>query len=181
MCTRDDIKSIMEYVMLAYPNFKPNLDGKPNIVDVWFDQLGDFSTDDVKIATKAYCSEDHDFAPNPGQLRGAIAKLRTADLPLAGEAWDEVIQYIKTNGCHGETPEFSHPAVKRAAQIIGMEVIGMSEDIMMERAHFLKVYEQLRNREVVDVVQLPALTDYVEKKRFDDKMKTLTDKLEVVK
>lgn len=181
MTDRDDIKGLIGYIKLAYPNFNPTLEGSPNIIDVWYDLLGDLPLDTLKLAVKSCCTEpDRAFAPSPGEIRGAIAKMNTSNLPLAGEAWGEVIQYIVTKGCHGEVPEFSYPIIKQAVQIIGMENIGMSDDVMVERAHFLKIYEQLRNREIVNIVQLPAITAYEENRQIETKnqVKRLIDKLE---
>jgi hypothetical protein len=61
----------------------------------------------------------------------------------------------------------------------GLEVIGMSENNMADRAHFLKIFEQLRERVLRDATELPAITEYVESQRLEvtGQIKALSDKL----
>lgn len=168
MTTREDIKNLMAYMILAFPNYHPALEGGTNTVDVLFDLLSDLPIDTLKTAVKACCAEPgRAFAPSAGEIRGAVAKMDAAasGLKSAGEAWQEVMDYIRGNGCHGAVPEFSHPAIKKAVQAIGLEEIGMSEDVMVERAHFLKIYADLSQRAMSEYSQLPQVTAYIENQR----------------
>jgi len=49
-----------------------------------------------------------------------------------------------------------------------LEVIGMSENNMADRAHFLKIFEQLQERAIRETLELPAITEDIESKCLID-------------
>jgi len=69
-----------------------------------------------------------------------------------------------------DRPELlGHPLVSEAIRCMGgLEVIGMSENNIADRAHFLKIFEQLRERAMRERLELPAITEYIESKRLVD-------------
>jgi len=83
-----------------------------------------------------------------------IAVIRNLAMPknkLAGEAWGEVIKQIGKVGSWG-TPVFSDPLIRRAVDCLGWSCLCSSEDIMVERAHFLKIYESIVERNKMDLI-----------------------------
>jgi hypothetical protein len=180
MATREDIKNIIAYMALAFHNFHPDVSSPMNSVDVLYDLLGDLSADTLKTAVKSCCAEPgRAFAPSAGEIRGMAVKLhvRAAGVPTAGEAWEEVLRYIADHGSHNGTPEFSNPIITKAVRAIGLVNIGMSEDVMVERAHFLKIYDQLSSRAVEDAAMLPDAVRYIEaQKQIAAGVKMLADK-----
>jgi hypothetical protein len=166
MTTRDDIKNFIAYFMMAFPNYHPDITSAMNTTDVYYDLLKDIPLEDLKLAVRTACAEPgRAFAPSPGEIRGASVNLhiKVSGVPTAGEAWQEVIATIQHRGCHGEIPEFSNPIIKKAVQAVGFVNIGMSEDVMVERAHFLKIYTQLLDRNTEDAAMLPEAVEYVHK------------------
>jgi hypothetical protein len=75
MASRDDIKKIIGYMILAFPNYKPDTTSHPNTVDVFEDLLGDLDADTLYAAVRAACKEPRAFAPAPGEIRAAAAAL----------------------------------------------------------------------------------------------------------
>ena len=65
---------------------------------------------------------------------------------LPGEAWGEVRREVKRVGYMGK-PKFSGALVQKAVDCMGWVNICSSENSSVERAHFLKIYETLINRE----------------------------------
>ena len=181
MATRTDVKNIIAYLALAFPNFHADVTGTPNTVDVFLDLLGHLPPDTLQAAVKACCAQPgRAFAPSPGEIIGAAAGMhaRASGMKTAGEAWAEVLEYICDHGCHNGTPEFSSPIIKKAVQAIGLVNIGMSEDQMADRAHFLKIYGQLYERAMADAAELPAVTQYIEtQKQIAGGVHALADKL----
>ncbi len=188
MATRDEIKIILFYMKKSFPNFTPDLErdekrpDMPNSVDVFYDLLKHLPIDTLKLAVRSCCAQPgRAFAPSPGEIIGMVTSLhiKASGVPSAGEAWEEVIRTITDAGCHNGTPEFSHPLIKKAVQAIGFVNIGMSEDTMVERAHFLKIYGQYLARASEDAAMLPEAAEYVEKKRMvDSETAGLTKRLE---
>jgi hypothetical protein len=181
MAVRDDIKTIIAYMAMVFPNYQPSLDGEINAVDVLLDLLGDLPTETLQIAVKSCCAEPgRAFAPSAGEIRGMVVSLhvKAAGIPTAGEAWEEVMRAIRDVGCHNGTPDFSHPLIKKAVQAVGFTSIGMSEDVMVERAHFLKIYAQLVDREKDNAATLPVAAKYIDAQRqLGTRIASLTDKL----
>ena len=113
MANRKEIIQIVGIMSLAYSNYKPMLDGELTTVDLLEDLLGDLPVDELKLALKACILEPgRAFAPAPGEIRGKVAQMRLAanNTPTAGEAWAEVMEHIKYNGCQAK-PEWSHPII----------------------------------------------------------------------
>jgi len=171
MANRNDIKKIMAYSGMCFPNFHPILEGEINAVDVLLDLLWDLDVETLQVAVKACCTEaGRAFPPSPGEIRGAATNLiaRAAGLPTAGEAWGAVMDSFRRTSF--DRPELlGHPLVSEAIRCMGgLEVIGMSENNIADRAHFLKIFEQLRERAMRERLELPAITEYIESKRLVD-------------
>jgi hypothetical protein len=178
--TINDILNIIAYMKLAFPNYNPDITSKPCTADVLFDLLEDMPVETLQAAIKTCCSEPgRQFAPSAGEIRGAAINLhmKASGVPAAGEAWQEVLTQIRRHGCRGDIT-FSNPVVEKAAKCIGLIEIGMTEDIMPVRAHFLKIYADLLNRAISDAAQLPVITEYIEShKLISGEIKQLTDTL----
>lgn len=74
--------------------------------------------------------------------------------------------------CKGKvTPEFSHPIIKATVEAIGWEQLRYSDNLMVDRAHFLKAYESLILKQKEDDVILPEIKQLAS----DMSVKKLTD------
>lgn len=97
-----------------------------------------------------------DFLPSIGSVRQAIIQsLPGKELLSAGEAWAEVMAKIVSVGIYGGTPTWSCEAVKRAAMSIGWRNLCLSENMATDRAHFMRIYEDFREREMRQMSELP--------------------------
>jgi hypothetical protein len=74
---------------------------------------------------------------------------------IGGEAWGEVMREISRTGSRG-SPKFSSPLIGKAVDCIGWNTICQSQNISVERAHFLKIYDSLAERERNDHLLLPS-------------------------
>jgi hypothetical protein len=189
MAERSDIKNIIAYLMMAFPNYHPDVTSKPNIVDVMFDLLGDISPDELQAAVRYCCIEPgREFAPGAGTIRNAVANLRakSSGLPTAGEAWAAVYDsFERMPGGNmaggGHNAILDNPIVKEAVhQMGGYPAISVDfyEQQGYNRTAFLKIYQQLYDRAMNDVTELPAISDFIEtQKQIGGGVKSLVDKL----
>ncbi|GIK44018.1 MAG: hypothetical protein BroJett011_78510 [Chloroflexota bacterium] len=182
MATRDEIKSVIAYLKLAFPNYHPELSGEINTVDVLTDLLGDIPADALMVAVKAACAEPgRQFAPSAGEIRGKLAELhaKAAEVPTAAEAWGAVMESFRC--VTSQRPALlKHPLVAKAVRMMGgLDKIGMSETIGVERAHFFKFYEQLLKCALEDASELAGVTKYVLENRVNGEIRALSDKLSV--
>ena len=169
MTTRDDIKNLIAYMVMAFPNYDPIFTGEINTVDVMLDLLGDLPLDTLKAAVKSCCSRAGQFAPSMGDIREEATRLslQAAGIPTAGEAWGAVIGSYERNSYGnivggGHSPILDNPLVKEAIHQIGGYTIDLYENQMANRAHFFKIYEALYKREFSERSQSPTVKAYIE-------------------
>jgi hypothetical protein len=184
MSTRTDIKNIIAYLALAFPNFHADVTGTPNTVDVYLDLLGDMPAETLQVAVKSCCAEPgRAFAPSAGEIRGMAAQLhaQAAGMPTAAEAWGVIMQSFHLVSSDRERlPVLRNPLVVKALRCMGgLEVIGMSENLPAERARFLQFYDELRERAMSDAAELPQVADYVDRQRLEvgAEIRKLSDRL----
>jgi hypothetical protein len=182
MATREEIKAILGYLVMAYPNFKPDFTSPINTLDVYYDILKDISEDELKLAVRSCVAGPSAFAPSPGEIRSKVTGLhvKASGVPSAGEAWEEVMRKMVSGGCHNGTPEYSHPLIRKAVQAIGIVNIGMSENLGVERGQFLKIYSSYLERAIDDASMLPEVSDYIDAQRqIGSGIHLLADRLKV--
>jgi len=95
-----------------------------------------------------------------------IALIRDHAIPedvSAGEAWGDVLKQISSIGSYGQ-PNFKDPLTAKVVACIGWRNLCLSENIAIERAHFLKIYETLAKRNRIDALTISHDT----KKLIDD-------------
>lgn len=111
------------------------------------------------------------YFPTIAELRqAALDVIQDNRAPLPGEAWAEVAQQMRDIGYTGR-PTFSHPLIEKTVQAMGGWIaLCQSEDGMVDRAHFLKVYESYRTRHVEEVKTAPVMMRLV-----GDVVKSLPD------
>lgn len=85
------------------------------------------------------------FFPTIAEIEEAIEKTTVQDIPDVEQAWLDVQKTMSKTG-YFESPKFSHPAIAEAVRCIGWDNIRMSENIGVERAHFFKLYDTIKNR-----------------------------------
>ena len=110
----------------------------------------------LEIAVMQHIAEKQ-FFPVVAELRNMALDLGNrvmSTAPTAAEAWREVTEKVASIGSYGQ-PEFSHVLVQNAVACIGWQNICQSETPGVERAHFLRIFEQLVERAARDARMLP--------------------------
>ncbi len=119
---------------------------------VYWELLKDLEDKDFIEAIKIICHTLQEIYPGSN----TIAKIRDIALndskKVAGLAWAEILKEISRVGYVGK-PKFSQDVITQAVEFIGWRNLCCSVNIGVERAHFLKVYPQLMDREKKDEVK----------------------------
>jgi len=69
MANRNDIKNEVKYLLLAFPNYHPTLDGEFNVLDVLLDLLGKYDADILHKAVKSAIMETgRIYAPSASEI-----------------------------------------------------------------------------------------------------------------
>ena len=153
MNTPDKVPYIRILAVLgaAYPNFVlPDESG-----EVYLSLLMDIPAKTLERATLEHiaCSK---FYPTIGELRQAAFDLLEASNPLpeGHEAWQAVMAEVERVG-HAGKPEFDSPLIAKAVETLGWRTICLSDNVTVERAHFMQVYSGLIAKERDQLRRLP--------------------------
>lgn len=120
-------------------------------VAAWHDILGDLPFDAVVRATRSVLSVQEIPAwPAVGRIRKEAVALMRPDVPTAAEAWGRVEHEMRRVGWVGK-PDLD-PLAARVVRAIGWTRLCASEEPGVERGQFLRMYDQMAQREERDAV-----------------------------
>ena len=164
--TPQEVKMLALVVLASssYPSMQSK-DPQP-IVSAWSLMLADIPLEILQAAVLKVCRES-EFFPSVAQIVAAAEELdpRNEKLPTAAEAWEEVEQQICSAGIY-KPPVFSSELVRRAARAIGWLQLCSSENPAADRAHFLRLYESMKNKrkeakEIEQVMKIAGVGDLI--------------------
>ena len=160
--TKQDICALVALAASSNPTMQSK-DPAP-IVAAWSLMLADLDPVVAKAAVIKVCRES-DYFPSVARIVAAAEELdpRNEKLPTAAEAWEEVEKLIIQFGPY-RAPQYSCDTVRRAVRAIGWLQLCCSENPAADRAHFLKLYESMRNRhkearEIEQVMKIVGVGD----------------------
>lgn len=131
---------ILAILTACYPSTKIN----QATANIYLNFLSQFDYETAKKAVHQIVLTSQYF-PSLADLYQALNSFSKKEIPGINEAWAEVMRKIQTIGIYG-SPSFSHQAILDAVSVIGWRNICMSENISVERAHFMKIYEAVKKR-----------------------------------
>ncbi len=162
--TKQEICALVALAASSNPTMQTK-DPTP-IVAAWSIMLAELDPVVAKAAVIKVCRES-DFFPSVARIVAAAGELdpRNEKLPTAAEAWEEVEQQICAAGIY-KAPVFSYDLVRRAARSIGWRQLCCSENPAADRAHFLKLYESMKNKrkqakEIEQVMKIAGVGDLI--------------------
>ena len=155
--TLKEVIALMGILYEAYPRFYPDK-SKVAIMataKLWTGFLEDVSAETAVLALQrliATCK----FPPTIAEMRESLSLVKDEPVPDSGEAWGEVNAAIREYGFYRPEEAFAsmREPVRMAAQRMGWRELCMSENDMADRAHFLRIYENIKTRMETDR-QLP--------------------------
>ena len=127
--------------------------------------LQDIPLETLTVAIDQLCSESK-YLPSVAEIREKVRVLTAPkDVLSPGEAWGVVLKRMKQYGIYEPypprpIPPIEHPFIAEAvAAIGGWYDLCTSDNVVADRAHFMKIYEQLVARREADERLLPAARD----------------------
>ena len=175
MAEKEDIAEVVAVISAAYPHFDPT----EHTVEVYWQTLKHYPADILKSATlKSVAEAGRKFAPTIGEIVQSILEINQAvnSIPSSYEAWQEVLKNFNRVG----GPEWSHPMIASAVDLMGWRNLCMSTNQVADRARFIQAYDQLQKRYGDDVTMLPEVRGYIESGKLlvGDAVKQLTERME---
>lgn len=127
-------------------------------INLWYKMLKDIPYAVCSAAVMELMGTEK-FAPSIAQIREKSLSYMEEPDKEAGEAWEFVRRMIRKYGYPGELEALAEmdELTREAVRSIGFLDICRSENIMVERAHFLRIYDTLRARRKADRSLPPAV------------------------
>ncbi|KKN74815.1 hypothetical protein LCGC14_0387080 [marine sediment metagenome] len=155
------IGQIIKQLFAAYPNSQVT----EQTVVVYLKLLQDIPLDELQTIIDQ-CIAQLKFLPTVAELRNMHHTLTTSlAQPSAAEAWGAVQKQLSSVGNWG-VPQFEDSLVGQVVEMIGWQDLCASENTMADRAHFLRMYQQVEQRRQQGKKLLPAARRLAEKSGY---------------
>lgn len=143
---RDEFKVLVKGMKAIYsqPTFIPDQDA----FNMWFALVGDLPYEVCSVAIKKYMLTNK-FPPTVAEIRELASGVVNGDPLTWGESWERALNAVRRFGSYnkGAALDSLDPLTRKCVDSIGYMQLCMSENIMVERAHFQKVFEVFAKRE----------------------------------
>lgn len=142
MLTWELFRNGVSLIVAAFPKLEPSAE----TVKAWFALLQDLEPATFQYAVVSFCQAQKECYPGTNIVATLRDLARPSEAPTAMEAWAEVRSQLHATGEYGH-PTFSHPRIEVVVDALGWRTLCGSEDIGLERAHFLTAYRELSQRD----------------------------------
>lgn len=144
--TREEFKVLVKGMKAIYsqPTFIPDQDA----FNMWFALLGDLPYEVCSVAAQKYMLTNK-FPPTVAEIREMCAGVVNGDPLTWGESWERALNAVRKYGSYNKQAALNSldSITRKCVESIGYMELCMSENIMVERAHFQKIFEVFSKRE----------------------------------
>ncbi len=144
--TKTETVKLLAVISAAFPNTQVT----EATVALWHELLGDVDLNLALVAVKKLLLESP-YPPTIADIRKRAVEIMTPlkDQVDAAEAWGEVEKAIRLYGYYSEAEALASmsPRVAKVVRYIGWREICLSEEPGVVRGQFLKMYQQVAERE----------------------------------
>lgn len=171
--TRDEFKILVKGLKAVYaqPTFIPDQDA----FNMWFALMGDLPYDVCNVSIQKYMLTNK-FPPTVAEIREMAAGVVNGDPLTWGESWERALNAVRRYGSYNKAEALNSldSLTRKCVESIGYMELCMSENIMVERAHFQKIFDVYQRREQTDrqmPLQLQEAINLIQLKSMDDQLK----------
>lgn len=177
--TSNEVTKLLAMIAASYPSYtkqiKQNIEG---MVTVWSAFLTDIPFDlAVEVLTRVISKSP--YPPTLYDFKREIIELLEENSLDAVEAWGQVMSAVRFYGVYraDEALESLDETTRKVVEAIGWNEICLTENIDTVRAHFIKLYDQYRERKLKEkLMDKKALTDKIAKMLNDKNKDALAEK-----
>jgi hypothetical protein len=158
MASLKDVGKVLAYLAALYPRYEL----KVETVRAYHTIVADIEPGLLHAAAIQVASTSKWF-PAASELRGAALEIqsRAQGIPSAAEAWREVLAQVGETGSYG-VPAFSRHLTSQAVDALGgWRSLCASDNLVADRAHFFRIYEDLLRRQQEELSLLPQVREAV--------------------
>lgn len=135
---------------MALKTYYPREQLLPNqqAMELWFRELCDIPYNVAEMALRKWVSTNK-WSPSIADLREMTSGIVNGDPMSWGESWEKALNAVKRFGSYNKMAalESLDPLTRKCVENIGYLELCMSENIMVERAHYQKIFEVYSKRE----------------------------------
>lgn len=158
--TREEFKVLVKGMKAVYaqPTFIPDQDA----FNMWFSLMGDLPYDVCSVAIQKYMLTNK-FPPTVAEIRESAATVVGGDPLTWGESWERALAAVRRYGSYNQIEAMASldPITRKCVESIGYLELCMSENIMVERAHYQKIFEVYSKRDKERQQMPPALVEAI--------------------
>lgn len=144
--TREEFKILVKGMKAIYsqPTFIPDQDA----FNMWYALMGDLPYDVCNVSIQKYMLTNK-FPPTVAEIREMAAGVVNGDPLTWGESWERALNSVRRYGSYNQMEALNSldPLTRKCVESIGYMQLCTSENIMVERAHFQKIFEVMAKRE----------------------------------
>jgi hypothetical protein len=149
----DKFTSLFEILIAAYPGHKfKDEDDMGRTLVVWYTMLNDLPYELLEAAIQKHILQSNSpFFPSINEIRTKALEILSPESITAAEAWGEVLRAVQNYGMYNmeEGLKSLKPLTRKVAEAVGFRTICIAseDEIGVVRGQFLKMYEQMANRQ----------------------------------
>lgn len=153
---RDEFKVLVKGMKAVYaqPTFIPDQDA----FNMWYALISDLPYDVCSVAIKKYMLTNK-FPPTVAEIRELASGITNGDPLTWGESWERALNAVRRYGSYNKQAALDglDPLTRKCVENIGYLELCRSENIMVERAHYQRIFEVYSKREQTQNQIPPAL------------------------
>jgi hypothetical protein len=120
-------------------------------MELWYRELSDIPYSVAEAALRTWVVTNK-WSPSIAEIRELVATIQYGEQLTWGEAWERALNAVRRYGSYNKQAALDSldPLTRKCVENIGYLDLCMSENIMVERAHFQKIFEIYSKREQTD-------------------------------
>lgn len=148
--TKAELAKLIGFLAASFPAAKIT----DQTIEAYIAMLEDVPIGILRVAVQQ-CANDSKFFPSLAEIRDRVATISRPAQPNAAEAWEEVMIAMKRDGFY-KHPAFADSVLQRAVEAMDWQALCSSENTVADRAHFMKIYDSLLDRDRHELRLLPS-------------------------
>lgn len=147
--TRQEFATFAMALKTYYP--RETLLPNQQAMELWFRELEDIPYKVAEASLRKWVATNK-WSPSIAEIRELTTTIQYGEQLTWGEAWEKALNAVRRYGSYNkqEALDSLDPLTRKCVENIGYLDLCMSENIMVERAHFQKIFEIYSKRELTD-------------------------------